>query len=374
MTNTSNHPNAGLELAKEYHARRFFGSLDSIRAVAIVGVVWHHTSKPIGGIPITERGYLGVDLFFVLSGFLIVTLLLREKDRDETINLRSFYTRRALRIFPLFYITLGGLWVVSNFFTGESIAAFRDEWFIHATYTSNLFETSSLLAISWSLSTEEQFYLIWPPIQRFFSSLALPFLGLVIGISQLVNFGVLFNGRRTAGWELGDVTLTPICLGVFAAYILHYRFQLASFFLSPRWMAPALGAATIYVANLPSDISGIVGVHRLVLHLMMTLLIASVAIREDNGLAPILRFRPLARLGAVSYGIYLFHVFVMAAVNMALPWWAEWEQSFFGFGAVFIITVAVAEVSYNYFEKPILEQKARFAAKPRPLSSTREQV
>ena len=374
MTDVSNQLSTTRKLASPYHARQYFGSLNGIRAVAILGVLWHHTAPRYDSVPITQRGYLGVDLFFVLSGFLIVTLLLRENDRYNQIDLRSFYARRALRIFPLFYTVIFGVLVASVFMESDAVSSFRSEWLAHSTYTSNLVETTSILAISWSLATEEQFYLIWPPIQRFAGVLALPFLGLVIAISQLVNFGIIFSGKWAEGWELGDVTLTPICLGVLAAYALHYRFDVFGSLLSSRWVAPVLGATTIFVANLESDVDGIVGVHRLSIHLLMMLLVASVVVREDNGLAPILKLEPIARLGVISYGMYLLHVIVMAVINLALPWWAEQEESLLGFAIVLITTVGAAELSFKYFEKPILSQKTRFANESGLAASTSRQT
>jgi len=83
---------------REYLGRKRFGSLDGLRCIAILSVIWHHSNDT--SIPFLRRGFLGVDLFFVLSGFLIVSLLLREADHKGRISLTSFYARRTLRTFP----------------------------------------------------------------------------------------------------------------------------------------------------------------------------------------------------------------------------------------------------------------------------------
>src|SRR5262245_12093123 len=148
-----------------------FGSLDGLRALSIVPVVWHHaTPHPLDGA--LGRGPLGVDLFFAISGFLITTLLLRERD-ERTIDLRSFYVRRTLRIFPLYYVVLGAFIAHAIFFRAPG--APRDHFLAslpsYATYTSNWFVDNAVshavvFSFAWSLATEEQFYLGFPWILR----------------------------------------------------------------------------------------------------------------------------------------------------------------------------------------------------------------
>jgi peptidoglycan/LPS O-acetylase OafA/YrhL len=84
-----------------YRTTKHFASLDGVRCCCILAVIWHHCPHPPSPANVLERGFLGVDMFFVLSGFLIVTLLLRERDRSGRINLKNFYVRRTLRIFPI---------------------------------------------------------------------------------------------------------------------------------------------------------------------------------------------------------------------------------------------------------------------------------
>src|ERR1700733_1134905 len=89
-----------------YLATRTFASLDGLRALAVLGVLWYHTTEDLPPWPALRRGFLGVDFFFIISGFLIVTLLLRERRSSGTISLRNFYTRRSLRIFPAYWTML----------------------------------------------------------------------------------------------------------------------------------------------------------------------------------------------------------------------------------------------------------------------------
>ncbi|MHC4824836.1 MAG: acyltransferase family protein, partial [Planctomycetota bacterium] len=213
---------------RDYLDRRTFGSLDGLRAASILAVIWHHaTQRGIFSLPMADRGFLGVDMFFVLSGFLIVTLLLREFDRNGRISLRNFYARRTLRIFPVYYAVLGALTLLYLWKPeAGSASTFFAELPFYATYTSNWVDTT-VLALTWSLATEEQFYLFWPPVERYLKPLAVPILLVVIGISQLVNFGFFDSqlanifGDDASILPILQVTFTPICFGVLLARLLH---------------------------------------------------------------------------------------------------------------------------------------------------------
>src|SRR6476620_6746086 len=138
--------------------------LDSLRGIAILMVLVGHIQKNVPGIvgPWAHHGFSGVDLFFVLSGFLITGILLRAKTRPD--YFKNFYTRRALRIWPLYYAVLI-LLLLPNSLTHLNLASPRWSYLL---YIQNLFPgfpaASGPLYITWSLAIEEQFYLIWPPI------------------------------------------------------------------------------------------------------------------------------------------------------------------------------------------------------------------
>jgi len=146
----------------EFRDKKFFAGLDGLRFFSITAVVWYHSVGYLPGVPFSGFGFLGVDLFFVISGFLIVTLLLRESEKHGTISLKAFYIRRTLRIFPLYYGFILFLACFYFFLNRDSEVgkAFLSELSIYLFYLGNFFPVS--LAIVWSLATEEQFYLLWP--------------------------------------------------------------------------------------------------------------------------------------------------------------------------------------------------------------------
>ena len=155
-------------------AIRRFGALDGLRAMSAIAVVWEHSmvtpipSSTHKGLHGVHLGFMGVNLFFAISGFLITSLLLRERTGSGGISLRKFYARRALRIFPLYYALLLVHIVLVAAIRRHSPEGIR---FFHAlpayaTYTCNWLAPGDHVpfAFAWSLATEEQFYLLWPPL------------------------------------------------------------------------------------------------------------------------------------------------------------------------------------------------------------------
>ncbi len=350
-----------------FRGTRVFGSLDGIRALSILAVVWHHAHGGVEHIALSTRGYLGVDMFFVLSGFLIVTLLLRERDKSGTISFGKFYARRSLRIFPLYYALLALLAVALLVKRQSSMAGpFFDDLPYLLTYTSNWVESASILAIAWSLATEEQFYLVWPPIEKFLRGAITPILVAALAFNQAINFGLLDGflesvlGLDRTHLEILQATFTPILLGVALAHLLHSG---AGFALVRRLTgftgAPVVYlAATLACANWASD--DISGLPRLLIQLSMTGLLAASVVKEHHMLRGLLSFRPLVRIGVVSYGMYLLHMFCLHGARVAEGKLAP-DTPLLRFALCTLITWGVAEVSFRFFEGPVLRFKERFA-------------
>ena len=156
----------------------YFGALDGLRALSVIAVVWHHARPLDWQSPLAQRGFLGVDVFFVISGFLITHLLIREEARAGQVQLTKFWVRRALRLWPLWFTILAALsglflTVLSD---APMTAPFWRDLPYNATYTSNLIVPGTFLALSWSLALEEQFYAVWPLVWAKLRSAAAPLL------------------------------------------------------------------------------------------------------------------------------------------------------------------------------------------------------
>jgi peptidoglycan/LPS O-acetylase OafA/YrhL len=195
-----------------YLETRSFGSLDGLRALSIAGVLWHHTAFSLGSWPLFNRGFLGVDFFFIISGFLIVTLLLRESRRTGTISLPNFYARRFLRIFPAYWAMLILVACVAYVKPGNSSVDLKRELPYALLYISNFVPMWTMLSITWSLSTEEQFYLVVPGLLKHLPRL-LPYVVLPLAyvLVSLPPFGVLPAVHMPEFFR--QTTYGPILLG-----------------------------------------------------------------------------------------------------------------------------------------------------------------
>lgn len=357
-----------------------FGALDGLRALSAIAVVWHHTVDTQGPV-IAGREYFafglhsvggeGVDLFFAISGFLITTLLVREYNATARISLRKFYARRSLRIFPLYYLTL-----LVCIATTLVKPAWRDSpvdvRFVHylpafVTYTPNWFlDSGDKFFSAWSLATEEQFYLLWPPllvgalaIGRGRVWIPLAVVSALVVISQssvLVADTSVLPGRIPASLSL------PILLGAAAALVASAPrgFALLAFVFGRSWSAPAVALALAIVLEVVAQQelfqSLIVAV---VVRCLMVAVVVSVCLVERTSLHPLLQWRPLAFVGVISYGVYLLHPLCINAIREVL------HQNYgpLLFAEALVSVVVLAYLSFRYFETPLLRLKRRFETK-----------
>lgn len=346
-------------LYDQYRANTLFGSLDGLRFLCITLVIWHHTPIWTELSPIFfSRGHTGVDFFFVLSGFLITTLLLREDDRTGTINLKGFYWRRILRIVPIYFLVVIVAAAYEILVRGETFALNLLPYYF--LFLSNFIavEHIGFLDPTWSLSVEEQFYLVWPALLLF-----LPRRWLVPALVVLISWNVavaldVFDLIGITALEVGLLsfgirgpTYAPILMGALIAVLLHHRsgFALLSGLtrakLAPWALLIGLGLA---YALLPDILRGW---PNLVVHTLMCLMLTSLVVREDNGMAGLLQWRPIARVGQISYGMYLYHLFALALVSKAFSVAGVFHFGWWGvLVAYFCVTIVISEISFRTFE------------------------
>jgi peptidoglycan/LPS O-acetylase OafA/YrhL len=366
-TPTPGHAEAGKPAEKAGHQRAGFeqfgriyrfSALDGLRALSVIAIIWHHTSGLPGPV-FLSRGYFAVDLFFAISGFLITTLLIREYNNHDRISLRKFYIRRTLRIFPLYYLTL--LFCIATTLAHTSRRNDPvEQRFLHnlpsfATYTSNwVVEQGDKFYFAWTLATEEQFYLLWPPL--LIAALAigrrkvwvpLTVLAVLVVISEGARFVVdtsTLPGRIPASLQLS------ILLSAAAALLASNRrgFAILASVLGRRWSAPA--TALILVAAI-----AFAPVTQLVVFLIVALVV-SVCLVDRTQLHPLLQWRPLAFIGVISYGVYLFHMLCANTISAAL----HQTHGLVLFGVTLVAVSVAAHLSFRYFETPILRLKRRF--------------
>lgn len=353
---------------EQFLSRKYFASLDGLRCISILLVIWHHA---LGSQPgYLSRGYLGVGLFFVISGFLITTLLLRERRKTGSVALGQFYMRRTLRIFPLYFAVLGLytalVWAMRP--QSEADAQARATFFHNLpaflTYTSNWFVGLDsgprvIFYFAWSLATEEQFYLFWPWVVRGSRRWYFP---LVMAIALIAIDQTAEHLVAEGLWSRSDLFVrvltsiaTPICMGCILAYLLDRLpgFDAAYRFLGAWWSAPLALVAVGVAIGMPS-------VHDDVVCLAMTWLVGACCIRPDHVLTPVLDNGVARYVGNISYGMYLLHMLALNVAKKAVP--NHEAQPVWTFLTATVVAVVAASISYRFFERPFLKLKDRFRA------------
>jgi peptidoglycan/LPS O-acetylase OafA/YrhL len=307
-----------------YRSRSRLGSLDGLRCLCILAVIWHHapwwTSIP-NAPTLFGRGFVGVDFFFVLSGFLITTLLLREEEARATFSLQAFYWRRALRILPVYFfvVTLVAAYYILVKGQHEHLSILP---YYYVFLSNFLPDHIPLLSPTWSLSVEEQYYLIWPLALLILPRRLIPWvLGFAVALNVLSAMGVLGIPAIEVGQlvlSLPNSTYAPILIGSALALVLNSGRGFAVLWplLGSRFAAlAALGAVVVLLQVLPGDLRGL---PNLVLHLAMAAALAALVMRDGHQLSRALSWRPVARIGEISYGIYLYHLIALHVTTVAL--------------------------------------------------------
>jgi peptidoglycan/LPS O-acetylase OafA/YrhL len=338
---------------QHYLSQKHFGSLDGLRALSIVLVIWHHTVPPTINSSLAHLGAEGVTLFFAISGFLITTLLLRERRHNQRIDLKAFYIRRSLRIMPLYFAVLGMYVVLVYFFEKNTKAgeAFFQNLIFFATYTSNLFvelDGRTIFYFAWSLATEEQFYLIWPIVLVMLRDEKWACLPLTIITSACMV--TAFFGSTT-------FVKVPISLlgGALLAIALHSEKSFAVIYSFLRQAGSQIAIPLILMFFLLNDFGNTVAIH-----LLCIALVAQCVIQERHFFSLILTLRPIAYIGSISYGMYMLHMLaknavlkITAALSFSIPAFWIFPLTFFG-------AVLAGTLSFRYFESFFLKYKKTF--------------
>jgi len=351
---------------RDFLSRSYFPLLDGLRCLSIIAVVWFHATFRSYTSGILSRGNEGVSLFFVISGFLITTILLRERSATGDISLKRFYLRRTFRIFPLYYAILA-LYVALVFVVEKQSAAGDQFWRnlpYYLTYTSNWFVPINsdrvIFFFAWSLATEEQFYIFWPWVVKANTRPGLPIATMLCLV--LVHYGAVFVAASDALAATSFFTRVlinlspPICLGAIAAMLVH---QPTTFRWVERWIGwrwSGVGALATTLAALAFD-----AVPNWLLYAAMTWLVVACALRPDDQPLSQALTNPLVKhVGVVSYGIYLMH---MLCINLVLRL-MKLREGPLVFVLALAVSIAVATLSYRFFESPFLRWKARIARRP----------
>ncbi len=367
----------------------YFKNLDGLRFIAASMVLVSHCyffsfstetiKQTFLGEFFTFSGIYGVKLFFVLSGFLITYLLLNEQAKNGKINIKNFYIRRTLRIWPLYFLvgiggTIAGPIALSKLgiaaesgFTLENLLYV----FCFGINIQLIFDTFNrgIVEILWSVCVEEQFYLLWCPLVVFFRKHLMPMFIFITFIGILTPF--YFNYFGNSSWSQASYFFTTSAFSMFGlggilAYLLQRGILKSSSFIYQKWfqllvlglcvalsfnLFSWLNTWSFYKLNLSNIACGVL------FGLLIIQLIHQKSIFNlENSL--------LKEGGKISYGIYVYHTFVAQVIIRILPKLGIAKTHFlYEFVCVFlvlILSVGISYASYYLFENHFLKLKKRF--------------
>ena len=352
-----------------------FPALDGLRAVAVLLVLYDHAPQVLGRDH-GEAGWwwhgsggawIGVDLFFVLSGFLITTILLRS--RSEPGAFRRFWLRRALRILPLAWLYLLALalcaWLLPHFAHLRDPAQFGLA-FVYATNVDVALHgwSAAAFGILWSLSVEEHFYLGWPLLALHAAkrTLLLVLLAVVVG-TPLLRWALLDDVGRVhvyvATWCRWDALACGALLALVQASPFGERWQrFANWLALPAvaWIGAVLAVPFEAVAASTPDWFFVVGYTGLALAFTV---VCTITLQPPRWLAAVLTAGPLVRIGRISYGLYVWHVLAAELVTKALGMFGCATTLEARAGLWLLVLFAIAAASWRWFEAPLLAWKDR---------------
>ncbi len=356
-----------VDTTRPAHAGRlgYRPGLDGLRAFGILTVMALHagyySSRWFAG------GLVGVQVFFVISGFLITALLIEEHERNGGIRLGMFYIRRALRLFPALWLMLvvvvgvAGLGLVSDSPFGVTAReAFTAFFYWENWYRAFELGPRNLLTHTWSLSVEEQFYLLWPLlliaglrwVPRHLLSLTIA-LAIASTVARTALWSELPDKRLYYGTDLrADALLAGCALALIWAKTGLRQFER----VLPYLTLPAVIVLVLLLHFMDVNSRMTYQVGFLACDLAMVVLIGNVVLGSPRPLLRVLEQRTIVSIGKISYGLYLWHLPVFWVVTAHVG----------GLRFLFLLpleiglTFAIAIASYHFVELPIVRKKARF--------------
>ncbi|GLZ60429.1 acyltransferase [Micromonospora sp. NBRC 107095] len=346
----------------EYRAMRRFPALDGLRAIAAVIVVAFH----FGGPRWTWlSGWVGVQLFFVLSGFLITTLMLREEESRGRVSLRSFYVRRIFRILPVYLVVLAATYALAHL-NGAS-ARLRESMPFYLLMV-NEFAPNQAFPHSWTIAIEWKFYLVWPLLAFVFVRTA--FLRrMAVTLLAIAALVALIPFEKD--WPYWPIHYVSILVGCLLAVVMHHPRGYALFrpLTHPvASLAVLVGFVAVHLSlpYWPPAEDGhselMIGVYAVAVAVLLPAMLAS-------GLpTKLLSWRPLVFVGERSYSLYLVQYLAMTTVIALVPSYAGHSTRLFV--ATTVVGLLAADLLYRWVEQPMIGAGRRFSGRGKVVPAT----
>lgn len=341
-------------------------ALDGLRALAVAAVLVFHSE-----LGFADGGFLGVSVFFTLSGFLITTLLVREHHRSGQVALGAFYGRRARRLVPAAYACVAAVLLLTPFWSvrqrqdlpGDAIASVANvaNWrfaFAGQSYQDLFTGTPSPLAHFWSLAIEEQCYLLlplvvawalrWGGARRLAQVLAVLLAGSLVATLLTHDLDLVYNGTHTRAAEL--------LLGALAALVVLHR-RPGERVLAAMSLV-GLAALTVLVAVSGLDDRWLYRGGFVLVGVCSAVTV--VGLLGSHRLARVVGCRPMVAVGRRSYGVYLYHWPVFLVLTTERTGWSQWPL----LTVRLAVTACVAAASYRWLEMPVRARRVLRAPRP----------
>ena len=343
-------------------------ALDGLRGFAIILVMIFHTF-----LPYTYGGFIGVDIFFVLSGFLITSLLIKEFEAKGAINFKKFYMRRFLRLAPALLIVVVSFYIYSQLFlTGDKkegalIASLGALFYISNLASAYDWFVMSYLLPTWSLSIEEQFYLVWPLLFSVLLLFAknkrtiLMTMIIMILLVWLNRIALTLNDASIKRLYFGtDTRIDGLLVGSLTAFLVAWcdpgSNKIVNTFLRFNRVLPllALGYFSISMVAFAKDMKIVYIAQLPLVEIITAILIVAIYLRKDNQPTLLLSNKYLVWLGSISYSVYLWNWFMYRILaNLGM-------QGVSAAATGIALTIVAASLSYYLVEKPVLKLKSKY--------------
>jgi peptidoglycan/LPS O-acetylase OafA/YrhL len=377
-------------------AKTYFPNLDGLRFLLAFGIMIIHIervkfleNRPTIHI-IVHYTFIGeylVSIFFVLSGFLITYLLLKEKKEDNSINLRAYYARRMLRIWPLYYLILILGFFVFPYYDMYSNSAHS----IHVQKHFWVYITGCFLLLSpiirsagglpgaigpiWSVGVEELFYLCWPLFLKKLKRYLLLFCGIIIFIIIIRN-GLIIgnivlnmrNSHETVFLFLREVIeqyrISCMAIGGIGAYLVVFEKNkiLACIYRKDIQWITYIITFTLFLVKF--GVNKYFGINQELYSILFVIIITNLATNPQSIIN--LNYKWMTYLGKISYGTYLYHYPIIRIVSLRLTEYvfkreiSGWQMNIILYVITFVFTIFIATLSYEFFENYFMKMKRRY--------------
>lgn len=367
--------------------KAYFNSLDGLRTIACVLVIIAHSFSVYRSVNITSEDYLseiirtildlggeGVSIFFVLSGFLITFLLIKEYNINKQINFLHFYIRRTLRIWPLFYAVV--IYALFIYPLIASIIGLNHEQngsvlmnliFLNNFDLLQLVENGQVgfnqqLQITWSVAIEEQFYLIWPVLFLFIVRTKRFFL--IFSILFISVFIFKYNSNSNVNYFHSIAAAGDLLIGCLSAFLISFNAKISTFLKTLKNNRRII----IYMIGLCFLINKPFLYDYLPIHYILRLFYAFVILDQavnSNNLLKLENLKAITTLGKYTYGMYLLHPIPLLFLKHFFDYLnIAYKENLIASSILFILTlfftIIFSYFSYHYFESYFLKIKKKF--------------